>query len=556
MIGSVRARLTLAVALVVGAIALLAALLVPRMVRDGLVDARLDAQRDLEAEFVGGFVTTVDVGQIDTLGLTALIGPDIAALVEGLDEVDALTAMRGYDTDDALYVLTGPELVATISADGLVKVEPLDAIDAEQAVVSADRLEQLAFDYGVIDPFEFLGPFGADGLPVLDGTINELLGFDFSLGDVIDPSLFENLPGFEPGSSDVPPDIADALLDEFTAFADQDLVSATELLGAPSETTVGTRTIDGRPRILTASLDGIDGSVDRVRTLLWVGLPIAVLSAAMLTWLLAGRSLRPVAAITDQTRKIRSTTLHERVPVPSSHDEIAALATEMNTMLDRVQHEDERRRRFVSDASHELRSPIASIRAQAEAELADTDHRAADPDLATGVLAEAERLGTLVDDLLSLARHDEQLAPPGQPVDLDDVVYTEASRPRRVPVDVSAVSAGQVTGRPGELVRMVTHLLDNAARHAASQVVVSLSSGDDEVRLVVDDDGTGIAPDDRARIFERFTRLDEARTRDRGGAGLGLAVVHAIVRSAGGTIEVGTSPSGGARFVVTLPAGD
>ena len=549
MIGSVRARLTLSVALVVSAIALLAALLAPRMVRDGLIDERLDAQRDLEAEYVGGFVTTVDVGEIDALGLTALIGPDIAALVEGLDEVGALAAMRGYDPDGGLYVLTGPELVATVSADGLVKVGPLDTLDPDRAVISADRLEQLAFDYGVVDPFEFVDPFGADGLPVLD--LDELLGF--SLGDVIDPSLFDGLPGFEPGSGDVPPAIVDALLDEFTVLTDQDLVSATELLDAPGETTVGTRTIDGRPRILTASLDGIDGSVDRVRTLLWVGLPIAVLSAAMLTWLLAGRSLRPVAAITDQTRKIRSTTLHERVPVPSSHDEIAALATEMNTMLDRVQHEDERRRRFVSDASHELRSPIASIRAQAEAELADTDRRAAD--LATGVLAEAERLGTLVDDLVSLARHDEQLAPPGQPVDLDDVVYTEASRPRRVPVDVSAVSAGQVTGRPDELARMVTHLLDNAARHAASQVVVSLKSGHDGVRLIVDDDGTGIAPDDRARIFERFTRLDDARTRDRGGAGLGLAVVHAVVGSAGGTIEVDTSPAGGARFVVTLPAG-
>jgi signal transduction histidine kinase len=549
MIGSVRARLTLSVALVVSAIALLAALLAPRMVRDGLIDERLDAQRDLEAEYVGGFVTTVDVGEIDALGLTALIGPDIAALVEGLDEVGALAEMRGYDPDGGLYVLTGPELVATVSADGLVKVGPLDTLDPDRAVISADRLEQLAFDYGVVDPFEFVDPFGADGLPVLD--LDELLGF--SLGDVIDPSLFDGLPGFEPGSGDVPPAIVDALLDEFTVLTDQDLVSATELLDAPGETTVGTRTIDGRPRILTASLDGIDGSVDRVRTLLWVGLPIAVLSAAMLTWLLAGRSLRPVAAITDQTRKIRSTTLHERVPVPSSHDEIAALATEMNTMLDRVQHEDERRRRFVSDASHELRSPIASIRAQAEAELADTDRRAAD--LATGVLAEAERLGTLVDDLVSLARHDEQLAPPGQPVDLDDVVYTEASRPRRVPVDVSAVSAGQVTGRPDELARMVTHLLDNAARHAASQVVVSLKSGHDGVRLIVDDDGTGIAPDDRARIFERFTRLDDARTRDRGGAGLGLAVVHAVVGSAGGTIEVDTSPAGGARFVVILPAG-
>jgi signal transduction histidine kinase len=177
-------------------------------------------------------------------------------------------------------------------------------------------------------------------------------------------------------------------------------------------------------------------------------------------------------------------------------------------------------------------------------------------------------MGTLVDDLLSLARHDEELAPPGVVLDLDDIVLTDANRPRPVPVDVSAVSAGRVRGRPDELARVVTHLLDNAARHAEQQVVVSLdtltadakaqdedrSDNDGIVRLTVDDDGPGIPTDQRQRVFERFVRLDEARQRDSGGAGLGLAVVAGVVAAAGGRVSADDSDLGGARFVVELPA--
>lgn len=226
-------------------------------------------------------------------------------------------------------------------------------------------------------------------------------------------------------------------------------------------------------------------------------------------------------------------------------------------MLDRVQREDGRRRQFVADASHELRSPIAAIRTQAEAALATVDGVDAD-ELASGVLAEAERMGTLVDDLLSLARHDEKLAPPGVVLDLDDIVLTDARRPRRVPVDVSAVSAGQVRGRPDELARVVTHLLDNAARHADRRVAISLdtvgSDGRRSVRLLVDDDGPGIPADQRQHVFERFVRLDEARQRDGGGAGLGLSVVASVVNAGGGRVTADDSDLGGARFEVVLPS--
>ena len=141
--------------------------------------------------------------------------------------------------------------------------------------------------------------------------------------------------------------------------------------------------------------------------------------------------------------------------MPASHDEVAALATEMNDMLDRLQREDQRRRQFIADASHELRSPIASIHTQAEVAISDGTSSAT-TELASGVLAEAERLGTIVDDLLALARHDEALAPPGSVVDLDDIVLAAAARPRRVPVRIGGVSGGQVRGHADELGRAVT----------------------------------------------------------------------------------------------------
>ena len=199
------------------------------------------------------------------------------------------------------------------------------------------------------------------------------------------------------------------------------------------------------------------------------------------------------------------------------------------------------------------------------------------PDLASGVLAESLRLQRIVDDLLVLARHDETspgeagsgaagpdgtapsvaAAPrPGvEEIDLDDVVLAEVERARAVPVDMAAVSAGRVSGPADSAARVVAHLLDNAARHARSRVAVALrTEPSGEVVLTVDDDGDGIAPEDRRRVFERFTRLGEARTRDNGGAGLGLAVVASLVREMGGTVTVGDSPLGGARFELRFPS--
>lgn len=276
--------------------------------------------------------------------------------------------------------------------------------------------------------------------------------------------------------------------------------------------------------------------------------------AGLATWLIAGRALRPVGAITDQVREISSGTLSERVPEPNSRDEVGVLARTMNTMLGRLENSDLRRRQFVSDASHELRTPVAVLRSEAEVARRAPESTTID-DFAAVVLGESKRLEGLVEDLLSLARGDEsQLSTATKAIDVDEIMLAESARTRSLDVDMSAVSAGRVIGHEDDMQRVVAHLLDNAARHGSSAIAVGVQTNDSIVRIWVDDDGQGVSAADRERVFERFIRLDDARTRDAGGAGLGLAVVHETVVRMGGTIQVLEAPLGGARFQIELPA--
>ena len=311
--------------------------------------------------------------------------------------------------------------------------------------------------------------------------------------------------------------------------------------------------IDGVEVIAVVPIAGVDATVAQVRRTMWIGVPGLMLLSGLLTWLLAGRALKPVRMITERTAAISSGNLGERIPIPSSGDEIATLATTMNSMLERIESDDRRRRRFVSDASHELRSPVAILRSEAEVALRDPD-RVDVANLAGGVLGESIRMGAIIDDLLALARHDEGLPSPTSSIDLDEIVLAEAGRARRVPVDVAKVSAGRVMGRADEFSRVVSHLLDNGARHASSRLAIELVTAGDRVILVVEDDGPGVPDDERDAIFERFTRLDEARARDHGGAGLGLSVVAGVVQRSGGSVRVDGGALGGARFIVDLPA--
>lgn len=290
--------------------------------------------------------------------------------------------------------------------------------------------------------------------------------------------------------------------------------------------------------------------------LLGIGLPALVALVGLIVWRGAGAALRPVEAMRAEVEEISAAELYRRVPEPATDDEVARLAETMNSMLDRLQRSHDRQIRFVSDASHELRSPVATLRQHAEVALAHPER--VDPhELAETVQGEAQRLQDLVDDLFVLARADEtSLDLDRREVDLDDLVFAEAARARRsgaVMVDTIGVSAGRVLGDGAMLGRVVRNLVDNAVRHADRRVALTLETIGAEVVLHVDDDGVGIPDHDRRRVFERFVRLDEARARSQGGAGLGLAIVSHVVAAHGGTVAAASSPLGGARFTVRVP---
>jgi signal transduction histidine kinase len=277
-----------------------------------------------------------------------------------------------------------------------------------------------------------------------------------------------------------------------------------------------------------------------------------------MTWLLMGRALGPVEAMRSQVAEISARDLDRRVPEPPVDDEIGRLARTMNAMLDRLQASSARQRRFVADASHELRSPLAAGRTQLEVALAHPADGGWQT-TAAGLLREHQRMERLVGDLLFLARSDDG-GPPVRavPLDLDDVVFAEAAALRSrtsVRLDLSKVSGARVVGDAESLARVVRNLVENAERHARAVVAVELSVTEGAVELVVADDGSGIQPADREQVFDRFVRLDDARSRNDGGAGLGLAIVREIVVAHGGTVTVGESRSG-ARLVVRLPHPD
>jgi signal transduction histidine kinase len=319
------------------------------------------------------------------------------------------------------------------------------------------------------------------------------------------------------------------------------------------------RSPDGTYRLVAASsLDPVRRGVDAVREGLAVAFPLLVGAVALLVWFLTGRALRPVEAIRSEVEAISGSTLDRRVPVPRSGDEVGRLAHTMNAMLDRLEDASTRQQRFVADASHELRSPVAAIRTELE-----VAQRTAGPDdwprVAERLLAEEARLEAVIADLLLLASLDEGAASDRVVVDLGELVAEEARR--RVPdrdgvvLEVDAPEGVHVEASRTQLRRAVGNLLDNAGRHARTTVRVAVHQRDGRARVLVDDDGPGIAEADRERAFERFTRLDDHRARATAGsgAGLGLSLVRRIAQRHGGTATIDTAPLGGARVVLDLP---
>lgn len=340
-----------------------------------------------------------------------------------------------------------------------------------------------------------------------------------------------------------------------------DLVSTIHLRpNAESTFRLVSRRVDGPdgPVVIhvAASLDEVDESARVVASSLTVVVPSAAAILAALVWWLVGRTLRPVEAIRVQVAGIGSADLQRRVPEPRGDDEIARLARTMNAMLERVEIAARRQQAFVADASHELRSPLTRIRSEIEVDLAHPDRA----DLAAtqrSVLEETTALERLVADLLHLARSDATAGElRREAVDLDDIVLSEVRRLRAsggVDVDAGGVTAAQIHGDRDQLARLVRNLLDNAARHASRTVTITLAEHGGDAVLVVDDDGPGIPPDHHDRVFERFTRLDDARTQSSGGTGLGLAICRDIVRRHGGTVAIDPDHAPGARFVVSIP---
>jgi signal transduction histidine kinase len=271
---------------------------------------------------------------------------------------------------------------------------------------------------------------------------------------------------------------------------------------------------------------------------LLVTYPLLLAVLAVISWWLIGRTLGPVEGLRAGAARISGTGRDERLPVPDTADEVHALAVTLNDMLDRLATSRERQRTFVADAAHELRSPLASMRTQLEV----AQRLGEGGELADDLLADVQRLSRMVEDLLLLARAgaDHQAPSRRESFDAQSLLGEVAGRyaAARVPVHVATGAAVFVSADREELRRVLSNLVDNAVRHAGTEVVLAAEVREGQGLLTVTDDGPGIPLPDRQRVFDRFTRLDDARSRDAGGSGLGLAIVRELLRRSGGTITL------------------
>ena len=309
------------------------------------------------------------------------------------------------------------------------------------------------------------------------------------------------------------------------------------------------------------SLVQLRATVGTLILLFSIGLPVLMLIVAWTVWRTLGRALRPIEAIRSEASRIGHSDLARRVPVPPQSDEVARLAITMNEMLDRLEASATRQEQFIGDASHELRSPLTALRTQVGVALAhpDLEHTR---ELLTAVDTQTQRMSTLIESLLLLARTSE--TPPGShtDVDLDDLVLDEARRLRAIGglrIHTAALSAARVRGSAADLSRMLRNVGDNAHDHAGSAITIALTTDHGTAELSVADDGPGIPATDRERVFDRFTRLDQARARSSsgGGSGLGLAIARQIAEAHGGSITINDGGEGeGTVFTIRLPLGE
>ncbi|WP_456789571.1 ATP-binding protein [Cellulomonas sp. P5_C5] len=305
-------------------------------------------------------------------------------------------------------------------------------------------------------------------------------------------------------------------------------------------------TSQGEPAtvVATVPLTEVQGVLDALRVALAVVVPLLTVALGAVVWLILGRALRPVEELRRGAALVASSGGPGSLPVPARDDELGALARTLNSMLDRLEAGAARQRAFVADAAHELRSPLAALRTSIEVARAHPGSYRPD-ELAAELEGEVLRMQALVDDLLLLARVGST------PMALEDLDLGAVARDVVRPTEpVTVTGDGRARGDSAAVGRVLRNLVDNAVRHAGSRVVVVVADGS----VQVDDDGAGVDPTDRERVFERFVRLDEARQRDEGGSGLGLAIAREIAREQGGDVVLGSADLGGLRAELRLPS--
>jgi signal transduction histidine kinase len=316
-------------------------------------------------------------------------------------------------------------------------------------------------------------------------------------------------------------------------------------------------TVGGQPvTIITITSTYLRSQVDQTfARLLIIGVPFLLVLACGTVWLVVGRALRPVEQIRGAVTAITSADLSLRVPEPGTDDEIGRLARTMNDMLARLEDSAARQRRFVADASHELRSPLTAIRTGLEVGLSHPD-RAPWPEIARRAVRQSQRLEQLIAELLVLAKADAyQLAARRQPVDLAALLadlLAAATPAPGIRIDLSVPPGTATTGNPEDLSRMFRNLLDNAIRYARHRVLITAAARPEGIVVEIADDGPGIPEEERERVFGRFVRLDASREQASRSAGLGLAIAREIATAHGATIVLTEAPGGGTRAVVTV----
>lgn len=407
-----------------------------------------------------------------------------------------------------------------------------DAERLDDLEVLADRVDRLLHDPEIplsslgIDPNQFVALFDADGLVTeVEGDVDP---------DAVEESAFAalELETLEP---------SEILFDEFAGEWD---VAA---IGCAQGARCDALAVGERPD------DWFDFVWERLAVVMAAAVGVGAL-AGLGSWWLVGRSLRPVDEMRSTLAEITDADLDRRVPVPATGDELTRLGRSMNATLDRLAASLMAQQRFVSDAAHELRSPLTGVRAALELAQRDDERRGEAIDES---LREIDRTAALLDDLLHVARVQAGVAARRSLADLDDLARRELrdleSRHPSITVTRGSIQPVQERVDAGGIARMVRNLLDNAAVHARTEVSLSLTDDGDAWRLVVEDDGAGIPVEHRDAVFERFRRLDESRSRATGGSGLGLAIVAGIVADHGGEVIVGDAQLGGARLTVRVP---